>query len=350
MAHIPAQTTYLRTMTRHLLIFLSILLSTSVFGQAPTPPSGMVGSELREWLLDNWYEPWHQDLGYSGARIEMFGTVDNIGGQITGVYTGFTQAAEAVTFPNPINTEHTIPQSFFNQNAPMRSDLHHLFPTHQDANSRRGSLSFDDVVDSATDEWLIQNGGNGITQQSNIPSSNIDGYSEVQFNVDFEPRESHKGNTARAVFYFYTMYPQFLEGGTLPEAIGDPDVFYAWHNLDPPDAQEIERNERVQDAQGNYNPYINFPDLVSQVWGYVSGLSELSISFEVYPNPVNEELRVVGLNQTEVKSIEILDVLGNVILSQPRSVVISTNTLSKGVYLVRIQTDKGVGVKRIVKS
>ncbi|MFN8576296.1 MAG: endonuclease [Candidatus Sericytochromatia bacterium] len=41
-----------------------------------------------------------------------------------------------------INCEHTWPQSFFNKEGAMRSDLHHLFPTLSTPNSKRGSFPF----------------------------------------------------------------------------------------------------------------------------------------------------------------------------------------------------------------
>ena len=42
-------------------------------------------------------------------------------------------------------------------------------------------------------------------QQNNPPSQNRDKYSESASSV-FEPREEVKGDIARAIFYFYTMY------------------------------------------------------------------------------------------------------------------------------------------------
>ncbi|MGB3618200.1 MAG: endonuclease, partial [Catalinimonas sp.] len=111
-----------------------LLWSTSLFAQGPTPPADLEDAALRTWLRINWYVGEHQSLGYSGARRQLFGYVDNYGGQVTCVSSGFRQAGGFVTFPDPMNTEHTIPQSFFNSNEPMRADLHHLFPTHKDVN------------------------------------------------------------------------------------------------------------------------------------------------------------------------------------------------------------------------
>ena len=63
----------------------------------------------------------------------------------------------------------------------------------------RADFPFAEIPDNETDTWYY------LTLTLNtIPSSNIDLYSERR-NGFFEPREDHKGNVARAMFYFYTM-------------------------------------------------------------------------------------------------------------------------------------------------
>ena len=88
-------------------------------------------------------------LSYSGARDPMFMTIDNKAANGQGattntlecVYTGFnktgyTSRSNAQTTSPNFNTEHTFPQGFFNSNLPMRSDIHHLFPTTNNSNSQ----------------------------------------------------------------------------------------------------------------------------------------------------------------------------------------------------------------------
>ena len=38
-----------------------------------------------------------------------------------------------------------------------------------------------------------------------------------------------------------------------------------WHTEDPVDEAEVERNNQVQNAQGNRNPFIDFPHLVDDI-------------------------------------------------------------------------------------
>ena len=87
-----------------------------------------------------------------------------------------------------INVEHTWPQSKFGgaSKSIKKSDLHHLYPTDSQLNSIRGSFPFGEVVKD--------------TQNTKCPISRIG----VDFDGHrvFEPPHDHKGNVARALFYF----------------------------------------------------------------------------------------------------------------------------------------------------
>lgn len=61
------------------------------------------------------------------------------------------------------------------------------------------------------------------------------------------------------------MYPN---EGTSISACGDLATLYDWHVNDPPDAAEINRNVKINQVQGNKNPYVDFPGLVYQAWLY----------------------------------------------------------------------------------
>ncbi|WP_333985048.1 endonuclease [Ectopseudomonas khazarica] len=74
-----------------------------------------------------------------------------------------------------------------------------------------------------------------------------------------EPRDEAKGNIARAIFYMHVEYD-------LP-IVGLIPMFKAWHRLDPPDADERARNDRIEVLQGTRNRFIDEPDLVDQLIG-----------------------------------------------------------------------------------
>lgn len=241
-----------------ILAFILSLSSILINGQ--TPPSNLTGAELRTWLKQNYYDGKHSQLGYTDARRKMYNYIDNHNNKITGVYSGYQVSwtyGGTGTNPQPINCEHTVPQSFFGEAEPMKSDIHHLFPTYGSWNSTRSNHPFAEIPDNETTKWMYLD-----NSQTSIPSSNIDLYSEYA-NSKFEPREDHKGNCARAIFYFYTMYP--TQAGDL-SSVADINELYQWHLDDPVDASEISRNNAIEQYQGDRNPYIDYPDAVAAAW------------------------------------------------------------------------------------
>ncbi|MFA8299856.1 MAG: endonuclease [Hyphomicrobiales bacterium] len=243
-------------------ILINLFLFSSVLAFSQTAPSSYKNVQLRQWLKQNYFDGKHTRLGYTRARRYMYNNIDNYNNKITCVYSGYIKSwsyGGTGTNPYPINCEHTVPQSFFNKSEPMKSDLHHLFPTYANWNSTRSNYPFDEISDTQTDKWMYQ-----TSSTYNKPSSNIDAYSEYA-NSEFEPREDHKGNVARAIFYFYTMYP--TQAGSITR-VADPDVLYQWHLADPVDSKERDRNNKVETYQGDRNPYIDHPEYVGRAWGY----------------------------------------------------------------------------------
>jgi hypothetical protein len=242
----------------------------------PLPPANLAGPELREWLRENWYTDRHVSLGYRTARRAMYSWID-VGpdGRVTGVYSGYSKPAMSPSATPgsmlPINAEHTVPQSFFKANpgparGVMRADIHHLFPTHKDPNQSRGHEPFGEIEDDEPDTWFGVNADGSLYAEAERPRDNLDLYAEDN-EGEFEPPEGHEGNTARAVFYFYTMYPEVAT--PIADIAADGlEQLYRWHLLDPPDAAEIARNARITTCQGNRNPYVDHPGLLCRAWGF----------------------------------------------------------------------------------
>ena len=188
-------------------------------------------------------------LGYNVARDSMFMRIDNkkINGQgasqntLECIYTG----REAIGYINrtdcqtnfSFNTEHTYPQSFFSSMEPMRSDLHHLFPTDDAANNERDNNRFDTVVNpSWTSGGSLSNG------------------------TTFEPRDVQKGASARALFYFVIRYQNYNSFLDTQEAI-----LRTWHYNFLPTAIEKKRNSDINNVQHNKNPFIDYPVFLERI-------------------------------------------------------------------------------------
>ena len=80
------------------------------------------------------------------------------------------------------------------------------------------------------------------------------------------------------------------------------------------------------------------------------GVEELTSSFNIYPNPVNDKLYIE--TQTQTQTVEIYDVYGRrqSMVNGQQSTVIDVSDLNSGVYFVKVVTNEGDVVKRFVKK
>jgi hypothetical protein len=84
----------------------------------------------------------------------------------------------------------------------------------------------------------------------------------------------------------------------------------------------------------------------------VTGVAEnvINNNITIYPNPVKNQLTITVENE-KIKSIEIINVAGKVIMKENNPTkTINVSNLSKGLYFIQVQTEKGVGVKRFIKE
>ncbi len=142
---------------------------------------------------------------------------------------------------NIVNCEHTWPQSRFTggyNSKLQKGDLHHLFPTNSRANSIRSSHNFGEVK--------TQSGLSHDCQASSVE------------NKIFQPPRSHRGNVARAMFYFSTRYKISIDNKM-------ERFLKKWHKEDPVDQEEETRNNSIYKIQDNRNPYIDYPELVDRI-------------------------------------------------------------------------------------
>lgn len=178
-------------------------------------------------------------LGYTTARDNMYGSIDNVGGDVECVYTGTTATFNTRAGANSasFNCEHTYPQGKFSSSEPMKSDIHHLFPTTVSSNSKRDNDPFG-VVSNPT--W-------------NVGGSKSGGGT-------FEPRNVHKGTVGRAMSYFVLRHQDY--GGFYT---GQEAVLRQWMETYPPSAQDIKRNNDIYALQKNRNPFVDYPQFLDRI-------------------------------------------------------------------------------------
>ncbi len=243
-------------------------------------------------------------LGYGPARDSLFAWQDRTTGGLRGAYTGYTVTLtpgadpSADAFSKGISTEHTWPQSRGTSTEPARSDLHHLYPVRDAVNAARSNDPFAEIPDPATDTWYRLD-----VAQSQQPAVALDEWSERDgFHPDpayggrFEPREDHKGDAARAVFYVYAIYGPQLEGDFFEAQQED---LLAWHTADPVSPFEAERADYIADLQGNPNPFLLDSTLARRAFGDggggeppVGGTGDLLISEYVEGSSFNKAVEL----------------------------------------------------------
>ena len=237
------------------ILFFSVGFSQEIIGE------GLQGQELIQYLINNYKTS--NVLSYNGARDAMYGYIDNENGSVQCIYTEYTvdnvpsDNPRAYLYENGIDCEHLFPQSMYEGTSPMKSDIHHLRPCKSNVNSSRGNKPYNESNDNQTQTWYWLE-----YQQSNPPNQNRDKYSERASGV-FEPREEVKGDIARAIFYFYTMYSNVADDNFFEE---QKDILYDWHQDDPINQLEVNRTWDIADYQDYPNPFIVDETLIQRCY------------------------------------------------------------------------------------
>lgn len=187
---------------------------------------------------------------YSPTTWYMFVMLDkDASGMVECIYTGRQVAVGDDKPPSDdMNTEHTWPQSWGAENGVRECDLNHLFPSDAEANGKRSSYPFDEVVRGQT--WT--EGGSKLGES-------------VSGALVFEPRDERKGDVARAMLYFWTRYHDIQTAGEHIPSAAEISLWTTWAAADPPDAVEVERARGIHERQANTNPYVVCPWVLDEV-------------------------------------------------------------------------------------
>lgn len=269
--------------TKKLLTAVSLLCLSLAIGFAQGPngsetyyqaADGKKGAELKT-ALHNRIKISSAGWSYDGLK-EAYKTTDKRSdGKLRDWYSNATNYTPGSAFSGGTsaeglgyNREHLVPQSWFKEASPMKSDIWHVVPTDAKLNNERGSDPLGEVGSSYYEskngysKWGKARSGLGYTGQV------------------FEPNDEVKGDIARAYFYMVTCYEDKIsnwtssgssvyvfDGNTYP---GLTDwcltMMMRWSALDPVDDIEIARNNVIA-AKQNRNPFIDYPGLEEYIWG-----------------------------------------------------------------------------------
>ena len=226
-------------------------------------------------------------IGYSSLQSQMYAASSNPTDFVNGSnktmediysskpYKSSDNGSSASTCGVGWNKEHTVPQSWFGESSPMKSDAFHVYPTDIRMNSLRSSYPYGE-----------NNAAKGCATYGygSVGTSTFPGYTGTVF----DPGEggeygSYKGDLARTYFYMATRYrtTNFTSGsgGTSFTYSGGVanltpymrDLMLKWHREDPVSEKELKRNNAIYAHQHNRNPFIDYPELVEYIWGTKAG-------------------------------------------------------------------------------
>ena len=218
---------------------------------------GLEGSQLIEALRDQ-YKPRFVKT-YKEARIALYTELYNSNDSVECIYSGHKvwlnpDSPDPIADlydnnnPNGINCEHSWPQSKGAGDGDARSNMYHLYPSRIKVNETRWNHPLQEIPDTLTAEWFFKD-----HSMSQIPTQQIDLYSESS-DFAFEPREFIKGDIARGLFYFATMYRETADMSFFE---AQREHLCQWHLDDPVDQNEWDRNKDIARHQdGRRNPFI----------------------------------------------------------------------------------------------
>lgn len=183
------------------------------------------------------------------------------------------------------NREHSFPQSWFDDRAPMKTDLYHVVPTDGYVNNRRSNYAFGEV-------GSIEYQSNKGFSKLGSPTAELRGWGCSNSRV-FEPNDIYKGDFARTYFYMLTCYESQVSGWSCANMTSGKDfsswakkLLLKWAEMDKVSEKETDRIEAVYALQNNRNPYIDFPGLEQYIWGT---WADSTFSVTAYRNPYEYE-------------------------------------------------------------
>lgn len=289
------------------------------------------------------------------------------------------QSGKSSFSANKMQREHSVPKSWWKLNGgveytPCYSDMWNLYPSDGAANQAKLNYPLG-PVQSATYN-------NGVTKVGGAKT----GYGGGSKNV-FEPDDEYKGDFARAYMYVATVYDDInwvvnymYQKETYPTLVPwAREMLLQWCRQDPVDQKEIDRNNVVEQYQGNRNPFVDFPELAEYIWGTrTTETFRISEQANVNPTPpitgdpeitkpVNGEeldfgqvavgrsetrvLQIVGKNLTSALSVRVTGTDRNMFVPEVTSEIPAATINQNQGYLLNITytpTSTGTHTAKIV--
>jgi endonuclease I len=248
------------------------------------------------------------------------------------------------------NREHVWAKSRgdFGISRPMGTDVHNLRASNINVNSTRSNYSFENCTSNSCEQTY----GNSYSSSALV----------------FEPRDEDKGDVARIIFYMVVRYEgdsgeedlemteSILSVSSKSPRHGVRSTLLEWHELDPVDDFERNRNDVIYSYQGNRNPFIDHPEIVDFLWGdqqQTSWNSSLSnpaqlVDRELFiPNPVQTSYVDIP-SSIDVNTISLYNIQGRQMSLSPGSADRIKMPTTSGIYFLQFVFGQSLVNKRIL--
>jgi len=359
-----------------------ILLSGLMFAQIPSGyyngTEGLTGYELKTKLfyiirdfdvqsynaLKDLYQSGSPKNGFKDKYYENDNTVldiysENPNGTDPYNFNPNDQMGSGGSEGDAFNREHLIPQSYFDEELPMRTDAFHIWPTDSKVNGWRDNYAFGTVANGSSATPC----NSGAT---NMPCKTKNGSLKGKFTKNnsitvFEPIDEFKGDVARAYFYFATCYQDKMTGfynssnagvkamfdGTFTQVFSEDflEMLIQWHVIDPVSQREKDINDLIYyNHQGNRNPYIDHPEFVQMIWGGNMNVSDMDFQKRndvlVYNSSKNEVTLKLQNPEKSIEKISVYDLNGRLVSTIQNSNgqdEVKISLFNKGVYIIKAE-------------
>ncbi|MCM1035211.1 MAG: endonuclease [Paludibacter sp.] len=214
----------------------------------------------------------YHSLGYDGLYT-AYPKTDSRDGRIWDMYSNcdFSYSNKCGNYQSECdcyNREHSVPKSWWGGTTSNQGcDIFILVPTDGKVNGMRNNYPFGEV---STPTYTSANG-------SKRGPSAIPGYSDVVF----EPIDEYKGDFARGILGAMvkwkgkwtqdkgssTFNGNYTAAGNYGLTAYGITLLMKWHRQDPVSQKELDRNDGIEQTQGNRNPFIDYPCLAEYFWG-----------------------------------------------------------------------------------
>ena len=305
-------------MKRIFLLSTIFFFALSLFAKSVTPAASLptyykdINGKSGKSLFDAVHvvaKVGYSSLGYSGLWTAYKTTDVRENGKIWDMYSDCSWTAgsdQCGSYSNECdcyNREHSIPKSWFGGSESQPGcDIFHIVPTDGYVNNKRSNHAFGEVSSASyTYDGAKLGSAKSITITGGNTIAGNTGASVSCSGTVFEPRDEYKGDFARG--YFGTMI-KWANGDYQAFTTGDGSKIFSssyssgafgltkygvallmkWHRQDPVSQKEIDRNNGIQQTQGNRNPFIDYPYLAEYIWGEKAGqtldLSKLITAYD----------------------------------------------------------------------